>query len=313
MPFWFEKEDARRFRRLDISIKAVVRPQESLKETPIFAYGIDYFPSSVQKRIKKSKKALRHWVSHIQDQQDILEPFFSDFERYIDFFGDWTHKLAQGQSPRMNRNDWLAFHGYAKGVQRIQSINQSAPKTFQYFDALNHKMILHFQHLSGCFESSNATSFKAPPPLPSNFVIDQKAKRFEPDTFQNVPLAQALYHLNALMAHYFNAYQNLVDDMTLSRTPQNWPKLELNLSECGAAIFVPKRFSADKRYKMLFYFDSFNRALEMPSVLVRSIYDQNRNLECNAFDFVFPNSHYQRLIQLEIDRYEITQSKKVYR
>lgn len=313
MPFWFEKDDMRRFRRLNLPVKAVVRPQEAIQDGHVFAYGIDYFPPTVKKRINKSKKALWHWVSHIQEQQDILEPFFSDFERYIQFFGDWTQKLAQGLSPRMNRNDWLEFHGYAKGVQRIQSINQSAPKTFQYFDALNHKMILHFQHLSACFEHSSANQFKVPPPLPNEFVIDQKAKRFEPDTFQNVPLAQALYHLNALMNHYFKAYQHLVADMAIPQSPQKWPELELNLSEGGAAIFVPKRFRASERCKMFFYFNSLNQLLEMPCVLVRRVSDQQRNMECNAFDFVFPNAHFQRLIQLEIDRYELAQSKRAYR
>lgn len=312
MPFWFEKDNMRRFRRLDLPVKAVVRPQKAIEDVHIFAYGIDYFPPTVQKRIDKSKKALWHWVSHLQDQRDVLEPFFSDFERYIQFFGDWIQKLAQGHSPRVSRNDWVDFLGYAKGVHRIQSINQSAPRTFQYFDALNHKMILHFQHLLACFEHSNATQFKVPPPLPNEFVIDQKSKRFEPDTFQNVPLAQALYHLNALMNHYYKAYQQLLDDMALLRSPQKWPELELNLSEGGVAINVPKRFPSSSRCKIYFYLSSLNRLLEMPCVLVRCVSNQQRNMERNAFDFIFPNAHFQRLIQLEMDLYEVAKSKKAY-
>ncbi|NCN42781.1 MAG: hypothetical protein CO158_08845 [Piscirickettsiaceae bacterium CG_4_9_14_3_um_filter_43_564] len=313
MAFWFEKDDMRRFRRLNLPVKAVIRPEEGIQDAHIFAYGIDYFPPTVQTRIQKSKKALWHWVHHIQDQQEVLEPFFKDFEQYIAFFGDWVNQLANGQSPRLNRKHWIAFHSYAKGVQRIQSINQSAPKTFQYFDALNHKMILYFQHLAGCFEGSTPHRFKTPSALPNQFVIDAKAKRFEPDTFQNVPLAQALYHLNALLSHYFIAYQHLIDDMTLPQTPHARPELEVNLSEGGAAIFVPKRFRASGRCKVTIYFSGLNQLLEMQSVLVRRMSDSRKNLECNAFDFVFPNAHYQHLIQLEIDRYEVAQSKKAYR
>lgn len=310
MPFWFEKEEMRRFRRLNLPVKTDIRPQEGIKDAFIFAYGIDYLPPTVQQRITKSKSAMWHWVKHIQDQQNVLEPFFADFESYIQFFGQWIQRMAKGDSPRVDRKQWLEFHGYAKGVQRIQTINQSAPKTFQYFEALNYKMMMHFQHMSGCFEQSSASQFKESATLPDQFVIDAKAKRFEPDTFQNVPLAQALYHLNGLMTHYFDAYRQLIQDMLVSKNPKKWLTLELNISEGGAAIFIPKRFRANERCQLALYFDWLNHVIELDSVLVHCASDYQRNLEYNAFNFEFPSARCQRLIQLEMDRYEVMQSKK---
>lgn len=100
MAFWFEKDDMRRFRRLNLPVKAVIRPEEGIQDAHIFAYGIDYFPPTVQTRIQKSKKALWHWVHHIQDQQEVLEPFFKDFEQYIAFFWRLGESVGQWSVPQ---------------------------------------------------------------------------------------------------------------------------------------------------------------------------------------------------------------------
>ena len=312
MAYWFEKDNIRRFRRIQLPIQAMVCPQQPLTETDILGYGTDYLPPSVQSQIEQSRKALWHWVSHIQDQQACLKSYFEAFEQAIIFFGDCLNRLAKGESQRRNPEHWYTLQDIRKGIQKIEVFQATAPKIFAYFDALNTKIMTYFAHLMGCDGQSTLTQFKPASPLPKQFEIDKIANRFDPDTFKNVPLAQALHHLNDLTSFYFNAYQQLIFDMNFPKKAQSWPVLPLSVSEGGIALFVSKRFRPQCRYDVYLHFKSVKRTIKMEASLVRQVSDRRKKRECNGFDFIFPEAQYQYLIQLELDRYELLQAKQVY-
>ncbi|QBZ82490.1 hypothetical protein GHNINEIG_00520 [Hydrogenovibrio crunogenus] len=311
MPFWFEKHEMRRFRRVDIPVKIYITPNEAIKDQQIFAYGIDYFPPTKIKKIKKAKREMHHWVGLIQEQKDILAPFFDDFETYIEFFKEWVQALSEGQSPRASKKDWLTFHAYAKGVQKIQSLATSAPKTFQYFERLNQKLITHFEHMAKCAEQSTSSHFVLPKMLPEHFAIDDMKKRFESPSAQKVPLIQSLYHLYLYMSYTFDAYGELLQDICSDQSPSSWPEAEVNLSAGGVSIKLDKRYKPNMRCKITLYFTGSKRLFKFQSTLIRAFSVPEFEAECNAFNFDFPNSQDQHLIQMEIEQFEIRNSMSV--
>lgn len=312
MPFWFEKHETRRFRRVDIPVKIYISPNEAIKNQQIFAYGIDYFPPTKRKKIKDAQKEMHHWVGLIQEQKDILQPFFEDFEKYIEFFKDWVQAFSEGRSPRDNKSDWLTFHAYAKGVQRIQTLESAAPKTFQYFDHLNQKLVAHFQHMAKCAEKSTPSQFVLPEPLSTCFAIDDMKKRFESSKVAKVPLIQSLYRLYLYMSYTFDAYAELLQDLSSDQSPPScWVDAEVNLSAGGLSIRLDKRYKPNMRCNISLYFTGSNRLIKFRSTLIRAFSVPEFQAECNAFNFDFPNGQDQHLIQMEIEQYEIRSSMSV--
>lgn len=312
VPFWFEKHEMRRFRRVDIPVKIYITPNEAIKDQHIFAYRIDYFPPSKQKKINNAKTEMHHWINLIQEQKDVLQPFFKDFEDYIEYFKKWVQALSEGRCPRMTKEDWLTFHAYAKGVQRIQTLETSAPKTFQYFNHLNQKLIAHFKHMAKCVEQSTSSQFVLPEPLSKSFAIDEMKRRFESSGAAKVPLIQSLYSLYLYMSYTFDAYGELLNDLSSnSPNPSSWPDAEVNLSAGGVSIKLDKRYKPNMRCNIDLYFPRNKRLLKFRSTLVRAFSVPEYQAECNAFNFDFPNGHDQHLIQMEIEQYEIRNSMSV--
>lgn len=312
MPFWFEKHEMRRFRRVDIPVKIYITPNEAIKDQQIFAYGIDYFPPTKIKKIKHAKKEMHHWVGLIQEQKDILQPFFEDFETYIEFFKDWVEALSEGRSPRGSKKDWLTFHAYAKGVQKVKTLETDAPKTFQYFDQLNQKLVAHFKHMAKCAEKSTSSQFVLPDALPDHFTIDDMKRRFESSKVAKVPLIQSLYHLYLYMSYTFDAYAELLKDLSWGQSPpSSWEDAEVNLSAGGLSIKLDKRYKPNMRCNISLYFTRTKRLLKFRSTLVRAFSVPEFQAECNAFNFDFPNGQDQHLIQTEIEQYEIRSSMSV--
>ncbi|MDG4811725.1 hypothetical protein P8629_01770 [Hydrogenovibrio sp. 3SP14C1] len=312
MPFWFEKHEMRRFRRVDIPVKIYIKPHEAIKDQQIFAYGIDYFPPTKRKKIKEAQQEMHHWVGLIQEQKDILQPFFEEFETYIEFFKDWVQALSEGRSPRASKQDWLTFHAYGKGVQKIQTLKVSAPKTFQYFDHLNQKLMAHFQHVAKCAEQSSPSQFVQPEPVAKHFAVDDMKKRFESSTVSKAPLIQALCSLYLYMSYTFDAYEELIEDLCLEHSSSSFREdAEVNLSAGGLSIKLDKRYKPNMRCNIGLYFAGSKRLLKFRSTLVRAFSVPEFQAECNAFNFDFPNGHDQHLIQMEIERYEIESSMKV--
>lgn len=314
MAYWFEKNDMRRFRRVDIPARLLIVPSRPTRTGDIFTYGIDYFPPSVQKRLQHAQSKMHYWINHIQEQQDILAPVFAEFERYSRYFGGWVESVSQqARSPRTEVASWLEFHAYGKGVQDLEELKAHAPKTFQYFDLLNQKMQAYYRHFSTCLEKSDASQFQMPEPLESYFEIDGLAKNFAASVNhdQKVPLVQALYYLYLYTSYYFRAYDEMLNDFSPPASPKAWRQKEINLSAGGLSVLLDKRYPANSRCAIHLFFPDTGQRLDFEASFVRSFTASHTHKETNAFNFNFPDGHSQKVVVFEIERYEIRSSMAV--
>lgn len=314
MAYWFEKNDMRRFRRVDVPVRLLIVPSRPIQTGEIFTYGIDYFPPSVQKRLQFAQSKMHYWLSHIQEQQDVLAPVFAEFERYSRYFGGWVESVAlQGRSPRSEVASWLEFHAYGKGVQDLDDLKIHAPKTFQYFDLLNQKLQAYYRHFSACLEKSDAQQFCIPDPLENYFEIDGLAKNFAASVNhdQKVPLVQALYYLYLFTSYYFRAYAEMLNDLSPISSPKSWQEKEVNLSAGGLSVLLDKRYPANSRCDIHLFFPETEQRLDFEASFIRSFTAAHTHKETNAFNFNFPDGHSQKVVVFEIERYEIRSSMEV--
>lgn len=311
MPFWFEKGEHRRFSRIDLPVKVFVTPINLKADKQIFGLGIDYFPPTVQKKIESAREQTFYWFKHIQEQQDVLEPVFKDLMLAADYLGDWVRYVSDGRSPKEDMIEWRRFVSYAKGVESVGALQESAPKTFQYLDQMNQKIRAYFKNFAVCIDKSSPRKFVVDDSLPQEFAVDEMMAKFTDPSFSKIPLVQSLFHLNAYLNAVFDAYGEFIRDYYFRQNPKAWEMQTVNISAGGVSMIMPKRFKPSTHCDAYFYFAESERLLTVRSILVRTCSDWKESQECNAFNFEFPDLQDQLFIQQEIERFEIHNSMKV--
>lgn len=306
MGFWFENGDARRFPRIEMQVQLQITPIKPIRDKQIYALGIDYFPPSTEKKIQKAKLNLWHWIKHIQEQKEILEPVFIEVVDLVDTFGEVLKGVCLGKNPIGNPEHDLLLQNLLNGFLGAQTLKEPAPKTHQYFDLMNQKFMIYAENLVQSLQKSTATHFAVNTQFQTEYDIDQTIANFEKPKFKQVPLAQALYYLANYINLHLEAYRNFLADLQPVKTPKQWQEATASISACGIAIQVPKRFPRNAKVSAQFYFNETEETLKLKATLVRSTSMQKQQIECNAFDFDFPTSSDQSLIQRQLEQYQIT-------
>ncbi|MBN2605834.1 MAG: PilZ domain-containing protein [Thiotrichales bacterium] len=306
MGFWFENGDARRFPRIEMPVQIYISPVKPIRDKDIFGLGIDYFPPSVEKKIQKTKLDLWHWIKHIQEQRDILEPVFIEVVDLIDTFGEVIKGVCIGKNPAANPNTLLTLRHLQNGFLGINTLREPAPKTFQYFDSMNQKFLIYAENLVQSLQKSTPTQFALNTNFQTEFDIDKTIANFEKPKFKQVPLAQSLYYLAQYINLHLEAYSHFLKDLQPVKMPKQWEKEHASVSACGIAIHVPKRFPLNSKVETNFYFSETDEVLKLKATIVRCNSLPKEQSECNALDFDFPTSSDQSLIQRQLEQFQIT-------
>lgn len=306
MGFWFENGDARRFPRIDMPVQVSISPVKPIRDKEVFALGIDYFPPSIEKQIQKTKLDLWHWVKHIQEQREILEPVFLEVIDLIDTFGEVIKGASHGKNPAANPKEHLTLRHLQNGFLGIATLKQPAPKTFQYFDSMNKKFLVYAENLVKSLQKSTATNFALNTQFQTEYDIDKTIANFEKPKFKQVPLAQSLYYLAQYINIHLEAYNQFLKDLQPIKTPKQWQPEQASISACGMAIYVPKRYPLNTKVETNFYFSETDEVLRLKATVVRCSSVQKQQHECNALDFDFPTSSDQSLIQRQLEQFQIT-------
>lgn len=306
MGFWFENGDARRFPRIDMPIQVYLSPIKPIRDKQIYALGIDYFPTSVEKKIQKTKLDLWHWVKLIQEQRDILEPVFLEVIDLVDTFGETIKGASFGKNPATNPKEQLTLRHFQNGFLGISTLKNPAPKTFQYFDAMNQKFLVYAENFVQTLQKSTATKFALNTQFQTEFDIDKTIANFEKPKFKQVPLAQALYYLAQYINLHLDAYSEFLKDLQPLKPPKQWTTEQASVSACGMSLQVPKRYPLNTKVETNFYFAETDEVLKLKATIVRCSSLPKNQTECNALDFDFPTSTDQSLIQRQLEQFQIT-------
>lgn len=302
MGYWFEKNESRRFPRIEMPVQIHITPTNPIRSKDIHALGIDYFPPSVEKKIQKTKLDLWHSVKHIQEQQDILEPVFFETIDLIDTFGEVVKDAQQGRNPELSDpKDPVILQKLFSGFQRFSSLQTPAPKTFYYFDQLNQKFLVYAQNLVYGLKKSTPGKFISTLAFQTDFEIDKTIANFSQPKFQQVPLAKALFYLSQYLNLHLAAYREFLQDLLPNKSAKKLPKLDINLSACGLAIRENKRIPLGCKVDVTLYFADTDETLKIKGSIVRSVTLAKQQTECNALDYYFPDGKDQNIIQRQIE------------
>ena len=305
MASWFEKNDFRRFRRLDMSVKLFVTPSAPIVDMEIFALGIDYFPNSVKKKIARNQQQLLSWVNHIQEQKEILEPVFLQVMDAAQLLGEATKLISQGKNPLLDEEFSQEIMKNLKTVGRIASLEEPAPKTFQYFFEVEKKLTHFFRLLLISLHKSSPKTYHSFDGAEQKFKIDEMTAKFRQQAFQKIPLVQAIYFMNELVDSYCQVFQELNRDYYLKEHPESWKVYNVSLSAGGISAMYPKRFLPGRPLTSYIYFYEQGRSMTVDSLLARCETNPVEMLELNAFYFEFPDPQDQHFLELEIERIQI--------
>ncbi|WP_024852056.1 PilZ domain-containing protein [Hydrogenovibrio kuenenii] len=305
MGFWFENGDSRRFQRVEMPIKTYIFPTQPIRDRDIFALGINYFPPSVVKKIQKTKVDLWHWVTHIQEQREILEPVFLEVIDLVDSFGEIVKQISVGKNELKNPQHREKLLHLQKGFLGIRTLKDPAPKTFQYFGLMDQKFSVYTENLIQSMAKSTPIKFEINSDFQTEFEIDKIIATFEDPKFEHIPLARALYYLATYIDLHLNAYYQLLKDLKPSKTPKSWDTYRVNISACGAAIYAPKRYALNSKVEVIFYFTETGEMLKLKASVVHTFTQPKEQTESNALDFDFPTGMDQAMIQRQIELYQI--------
>ena len=305
MAAWFEKNNLRRFPRVEMPVKLFITPEKPITDLEIFALGIDYFPTSVQNKINHNHKQLMHWLSHIQEQKEVLEPVFMQMLDAVTVLGDSVKMISLGKSPLNNEKTLKQITGNLKKIGSVADLEKSAPKTHLFLFELEKKLSHFYRLLFLSLHKSTPQKYHSFNPKGHKFKIDDMTAKFNQPTYQKIPLAQTIYFMNELVNNYCEVFQELNSDYSYIGNPKTWQTRDVNISAGGIAVLYRKRFIAGRPLTSRIYFDGYDRVMEFKTVFSHSKTDHNNEGELNAFYFEFPHSQDQKFLELEVEKYQI--------
>ncbi len=305
MAFWFEKRDLRRFRRIDMPIKLFVTPAAPIVDFEIYALGIDYFPKSVETKITRNHNQLLNWISHIQEQKEILEPVFLQVLQAAELLGEAVKRVSNGRNPILEERLAEQIMSNLKTIGRIKSLEEPAPKTYQYFFEVEKKLTHFFRLLLLSLHKSSSSKYHSFAPLTQTFKIDEMTQKFTKEAFKKIPLVQSIYYMNELVDNYCEAFQEMNRDYYLREHPEAWQVQKINISAGGFSNFYAKRFSLGKPLTSYVYLQDHGRIMKVKTTIARCETNMKQMAELNAFNFEFPDPQDQRFLELEIERIQI--------
>lgn len=305
MATWFNKNEFRRFPRVEMDVRLFITPEKPITDLDIFALGIDYFPSSVKNRIKRNHKKLIHWLNHIQEQKEILEPVFLQIVDAAQLLGKSVEMISKGRSPLNNEKMAQKIKANIKSIGQISGLKEPAPKTHNFLFELEKKLTHFYKLLFITLNNSTSQKYYSFNPDGHTFKIDGMTSKFSQDSYQNIPLVQSIKFMNDLVNNYCYVLQEINMDCYSLNNPKAWKKSQVDISAGGIAALYPKRFLPGRPLKSRVYFDNHDRVMEVKTTFSRCETRASKGAELNAFYFEFPQSQDQVFLELEIEKYQV--------
>lgn len=311
MAFWFDKNEKRRFSRIDMPVKLFITAAEPIVDKEIFALGIDYFPNSVNKQIQQNHQQLLHWVNHIQEQKEIFQPVFLQVIDSAEILGEAIKQISLGKNPLLDEAFSQQIMSNLKTIGHIKTLEEPAPKTHLYFLEVEKKLTHFYRLLLLSLHSSTTNSYHSFEPVTQAFKIDEMTKKFSQSSFQKIPLVQSINYMHKLVDNFCNVFKEMNQDYYLRENPQAWQVQDIRISAGGFSTLYPKRFLPGRPLKSYICLNDFGRIMTVKSTLARCVTNIQKKAEHNAFYFEFPDSQDQKCLELEIEQRQLEKITRI--
>lgn len=305
MSHWFQKENSRRFYRIDMPMKVFILPKYPIQDKEIYATGADYFPSSLQKKIIHQKEKTLNWSAKVQENTVIIGAIFKEFFEVIEFLSESLELVTKGHNPKNDGARWWALSLHKKGFQKIIPLKKQAPKTYQYFKIIEEKYLTLLNSFVKSINSSTPTRFEADTLSPHDLKIDRAIEQISRAKSKKIPLIEALKNLSKYLDIHIHLYRQITQDHYLKNSPQEWKMSLVNISSGGIKIALEKNFLIQDKVNIYLYFAEKDKVLHFEGSAIRSRIINKDHKEQTSFNFEFPGGYNQNFLQTEIELYEI--------
>lgn len=305
MAFWFEKNEKRRFPRVNMPMQVFIRPCSPSQDKQIIAYAANYQPTSLLKKREQIKVELQTSMSAILEQKEVLKPVFDECINLADLFGKTVQTISKGKNPAQNREELLLLEKLTSGFVKIESLKKEGPKTHQFFEMMNEKFIAYSKGLIKVLQKSNNRKFYIYPDLETTFKMDQVIPKFKAEKYKHIPLSRALYLLSELINLHLATFIELLKEHTTMPPQSNWTLYDIGISACGLDIKLPKDYPLNTRLNIELFFPETKKSISLKGVLLRSEADNQLEKQKNCINFEFPNYHEQQFIENQQQAYQI--------
>lgn len=189
-----------------------------------------------------------------------------------------------------------------QGFKTVDALQKSAPKTYTYFKLIEDKYLSFLNAFANSIENSTPQKFAASPDIPHAFKIDEILKNFSND---KIPLVQAIIHLASFMNTYLDAFRQINDDNLTRLLPNQWPKINANLSASGIAVLFTKLFQLYEKVDVFLYFPENKKVLKFNGSVVKISSINEKHKERIAINFEFPDGKNQDFLTYKIQEFEL--------
>jgi len=306
---WYAKQDNRRFQRVNMPVKLMFRPVETIEHKELFALGLDYYPSSVQGKLERMISRLQTMPKPGKVKNfDFYQHWVNTFVFELKQLQQMSQMIAQGHIPDMER--------LATERARIRfDLNSFGPTSFmhkflpwllQKFDAYR-----QFMMSFPSFANTNGFTIASPDQLPkSSYRVDQMVEKLYglENWHEERRLLIALYET---MEVVLNSIRNMYRDLVLWYFPNKWREVPVNVSKGGVAFDAPISLPMFSKIMVKFHFADLPETLTFEGK-VQSIREKGDGMRL-AMNFEFPDAAMQNALQQEIQKYEVEKSLRLAR
>lgn len=308
---WFHKGNSRRFFRIDMPIKIFIIPSSPIQDYEIYASGINYFPGYIEKEIESYSDKTLYWMERIQEHKQVTSSLFHECINDIEFLGHCIRTMTRGLNPRKDPNFMETLNHHLRGFSTIETIHDSAPKTYNYFKMIEEKFMVFMHAVGEAVMNSTPDKFYGDRNLPKKFKSDRIETIFNTEEVEKVPLVQAILNLSRLLDVYAEIYRHINNDNVLRQYPEEWAVHDTNISASGVALYFNKQFKMFEKVDVLIQLPLSKEILFFNGSIVDIRRMDKDNQERVAINFDFPDGRNQNLLQNEIQRYEIEECMSI--
>ncbi|WFE69045.1 PilZ domain-containing protein [Thiomicrospira sp. R3] len=299
--------NVRRFFRISMPLRSYVTPRSPITDRDILATGANYYPDSIVTQINHQKVMVNRALNKVQESKEVIMAIFSEVLDHLEFYEECLVELSRGYNPKKDTGKLFKINSHLEGLQKINLLKNSSPKTFKYLKLIEEKYIYFLQRLDEVLNHSTPDSFFAPNPLPVGFKLDEFCEKLADPKYDAIPLLQAIIQTSKLLNLYTEMFRNLHNDHSQRQHPESWVLEPANVSASGIALKLRKGLKLNERVDVLIYFKDDERLLLFEGIVVNIQTDEESYYERVAMNFEFPNGRDQTYLLARIQKHELNQ------
>ncbi|MBF6057796.1 MULTISPECIES: PilZ domain-containing protein [Thiomicrorhabdus] len=304
MKKWFQKNNSRRFHRVDMPVRYFIRPSSPIENRQIYATGTDYFPPSIEFKVNRHTQLVKMMLNELPENS-LIQTLLTEMFQSVLFFGKCLDSISHGIQPLQDFGMRVHLQQMTDGFPHLDNIKPHSPKTYSFLKQFEDKYLYIIKQFLHNLSESSQNYFAATKLKQSGFEIDSSMDDFRSPEHEQIPLRQAMLGIYDLFETYLEIYQHICSDHLDTQNPDNWPLQVVNISATGMAFHSSKGFPLHAAVDVFLAFDPPNKVIKFNGKVVSNTPQKNGHPERFAINFEFPDSEPQKYLQNEIQKFEI--------